>query len=89
MVPDVVREITAAGRSAGALDAASPALIEDLVRSLPDRVTFRQNIFVVIVAAQRLSPTGKPIADQRAAATVVRDAYTGGWFVHDWYWLND
>ena len=63
-------------------------LVEELVRALPERVTFRQNIFVVIVAAQRISPLNRRLAEQRAAMVVVRDAYTGGWFVHDWFWLD-
>jgi hypothetical protein len=84
MLPDVARAFRVAG-----LDGGSSRLNEDLLRALPERVTFRQNVLVVIIAAQRLAPAGKVIADQRAAMVVIRDAYTGGWFVHDWYWLND
>ena len=66
-----------------------PLVIEDLLRGLADRVTFRQNLYVVIIAAQRLSPLGRVIADQRVAVTVVRDAYTGRWAVHDWRPLTE
>lgn len=67
---------------------------EDVLRGLADKVSFRQNIFVIVVAAQTLSPastTTRPIvlADQRAAVTVIRDAYTGRWVIHSWVWLTD
>jgi hypothetical protein len=68
--------------------------IEDALRHLPDRVSFRQNIFVVVVAAQALSPASteaRPVvlSDQRAAVTVIRDAYTGRWVIQDWIWLTE
>jgi len=68
--------------------------IEDAVRHLPDRVSFRQNIFVIVIAAQTLSPVSTPsrpvvLADQRAAVTVIRDAFTGRWTIHDWRWLTE
>jgi hypothetical protein len=68
--------------------------IEDAVRHLPDRVSFRQNIFVIVIAAQTLSPASTPsrpvvLADQRAAVTVIRDAFTGRWTIHDWRWLTE
>lgn len=67
---------------------------EDVLRGLVDKVSFRQNVFVIIVAAQALSPASTPnrpvvLADQRAAVTVLRDAYTGRWTVHDWTWLTE
>jgi len=67
---------------------------EDAVRHLPDLVSFRQNIFVIVIAAQTLSPASTPsrpvvLADQRAAVTVIRDAFTGRWTVHDWRWLTE
>jgi len=69
-------------------------MVEDLLRGLVDQTTFRQNLFVIIVAAQRLSPpigtaTQRVLADQRAAVTVIRDAYTGRWSVHDWCPLTE
>jgi len=67
---------------------------EDVLRGIIDKVSFRQNIFVIVVAAQALSPAStetQPIvlADQRAAVTVIRDAYTGRWTVHSWTWLTE
>jgi len=68
--------------------------LEDAVRHLPERVSFRQNIFVIVIAAQTLSPIStqsRPVvlADQRAAVTVIRDAFTGRWTIHDWRWLTE
>ena len=67
---------------------------EDALRGIVDKVSFRQNIFVIIVAAQALSPAStqnRPVvlADQRAAVTVLRDAYTGRWTIHSWTWLTE
>ncbi len=64
-------------------------LIEDLLRWLPEQVTFRQNLYVILVAAQRLVPSGRATADQRAAIIVIRDAYTGRWSIHDWIPLDE
>ena len=46
------------------------------------------------MAAQALSPAStqnRPVvlADQRAAVTVIRDAYTGRWTIHAWHWLTE
>ncbi len=67
---------------------------EDVLRGLVDKVSFRQNIFVIVVAAQALSPASTDrhpitLAEQRAAVTVIRDAYTGKWLVHSWVWLTE
>ncbi|HQA39391.1 MAG TPA: hypothetical protein PLW27_10815, partial [Kiritimatiellia bacterium] len=75
-------------------DAPAHDWIEDAVRHLPDLVSFRQNIFVIVIAAQTLSPVSTPsrpvvLADQRAAVTVIRDAFTGRWTIHDWRWLTE
>jgi len=75
-------------------DAPAHDWIEDAVRHLPDYVSFRQNIFVIVIAAQTLSPAFTPsrpvvLADQRAAVTVIRDAFTGRWTIHDWRWLTE
>ena len=75
-------------------DAPAHDWIEDAVRHLPDYVSFRQNIFVIVIAAQTLSPASTPsrpvvLADQRAAVTVIRDAFTGRWTIHDWRWLTE
>ena len=68
--------------------------IEDVMRGIIDKVSFRQNIYVVIIAAQTLSPASTDthpviLADQRAAVTVIRDAYTGRWLIHSWVWLTE
>jgi hypothetical protein len=47
-----------------------------------------------VIAAQTLSPASTPsrpvvLADQRAAVTVIRDAFTGRWTIHDWRWLTE
>lgn len=68
--------------------------VEDLLRGLVDKVSFRQNIFVVVIAAQALSPISTAespvvLSDQRAAVTVLRDAYTGRWMVYNWVWLTE
>jgi hypothetical protein len=81
-----------AGTLGATLD--DPQQVEDLLRGVADQATFRQNIFVIIVAAQRLSPpagnaTQRVLADQRAAITVIRDAYTGRWAIHDWCPLTE
>ena len=67
---------------------------EDVLRGLIDKVSFRQNIFVIVVAVQALSPASTvthpiTLADQRAAVTVIRDAYTGKWLIHSWVWLTE
>lgn len=67
---------------------------EDVLRGLIDKVSFRQSIFVIVIAAQALSPASTDkhpivLADQRAAVTVLRDAYTGKWLVQNWVWLTE
>jgi len=68
--------------------------LEDVMRGIIDKVSFRQNIFVVVVAAQTLSPASTDehpivLADQRAAVTVIRDAFTGRWAICNWTWLTE
>ena len=53
--------------------------LEDLVRDLPERATFRQNLVLIFVRAQALAPSGRVTADSLAAALMVRDSYTGLW----------
>ncbi|MGI6389304.1 MAG: hypothetical protein ACOX7Q_03785, partial [Kiritimatiellia bacterium] len=69
---------------------------EDILRGIvtKNQISFRQNIFVIVIAAQTLSPVSTPsrpvvLADQRAAVTVIRDAFTGRWTIHDWRWLTE
>jgi hypothetical protein len=60
----------------------------DILAGIADRVSFRQNAFLVVVCGQRLSPHGRVLADQRAAAVILRDAFTGRWVVQQMYWLT-
>jgi hypothetical protein len=96
MLPSIATNPVAAAAFTPPADAADVAhdWLEDALRHLPDRVSFRQNIFVVVVAAQTLSPAStlsRPVvlADQRAAVTVIRDAFTGRWTIHSWRWLAE
>ncbi len=58
-------------------------LTADLFDEIPERLTFRQNVFLVILKAEALAPPrpsasfGLPLATKRAYAIVIRDAYTG------------
>ncbi len=60
---------------------------EDLLRGLAERISFRQHIFVVVLAGRTATPSGRTSATQRAVAVVLRDAYTGRWQVVSWEWL--
>ena len=71
----------------GGMDAR--AACGDILAGLADRVSFRGNTFLVIVCGQRLSPLGRVLADQRAAFTIVRDAFTGRWVVDHVVWLTE
>jgi len=64
-------------------------LLNDLLVHVAPQISFRQNAFVVIIQAQRLSPKGRPLATQRAAFTILRDAFTGKWFVYQTTWLTE
>ncbi|MDD2600341.1 MAG: hypothetical protein PHO37_14130 [Kiritimatiellae bacterium] len=63
---------------------------EDVLRGIIDKVSFRQNIFVIVLAAQTLAPGTEAsenptvLAEQRAAVTVIRDAYSGNWTIAEW-----
>lgn len=56
-------------------------LLEDLIRDLPERVSFRQNLFLVFLRAQTLARSGRVTADSASAVLIVRDAYTGAWAI--------
>ena len=63
---------------------------EDTFRHMAELVTFRQNIFTVIMLAQALAPKADyVVAERRAVATVYRDAYTGRYFTRSFKWLTD
>ena len=56
-------------------------LAEDLVRDLPDRVTFRQNLALAIVRSDSLAPNGRVFATSWQAVLLWRDAWTGRWTI--------
>jgi len=63
---------------------------EDVLRHIVDLITFRQNLFTIILAGQALGNDGRtPVAEKRAVALVYRDAYTGRWFTRSFKWLTD
>jgi len=62
--------------------------MEDAFRLMAELITFRQNIFVIIMGAQALSPTGKVLSERRAVATVYRDAYTGHRYTQNFKWID-
>ena len=63
---------------------------EDTFRSICELITFRQNIFTIVLGAQSLAPKGDfVVAEKRAVANVYRDAYTGRHFVRSFKWLDD
>ncbi len=62
---------------------------EDVLRGIIDKVSFRQNVYVIILAAQTIAPGSSienpnVLAEQRVAITVIRDAYSGNWTISDW-----
>jgi len=62
---------------------------EDIFRNIVRMITFRQNIFTVILGAQVLAADGQTVeAEKRAVAVVYYDAYTGGYFTRFFKWLN-
>ena len=56
-------------------------LLEDLIRDLPDRVTFRQNLALAFIRSDSLAPNGRILASTWTVALLWRDAWTGRWFV--------
>ena len=62
---------------------------EDVLRGIIDKVSFRQNVYVIILAAQAVAPASSEtnpnvLSEQRVAVTVIRDAYSGNWTISDW-----
>jgi len=63
---------------------------EDPFRRICELISFRQNLFVVIVAAQVVGGDGATVvAERRGAAIVCRDSYSGRYFVRSFKWLSD
>jgi hypothetical protein len=54
---------------------------EDALRGVAELVSSRHQLFLVVAAAQAVSPGGVRLAEQRAMALVWRDAYTGQYFI--------
>lgn len=68
----------------------SGVLKEDFIRQFIEFLTFRQNIFLVIVAAQTLATdTNFVTSEGKTMALVYRDSYTGRLFVRWQIWLTD
>ncbi len=60
---------------------------EDILREFAERLTFRQQLYVVILDARTTTPAMTVSAEQKATALVLRDAYSGAWRVLGWhYW---
>lgn len=58
--------------------------------SIVELLSFRQNTFTVFVAAQSLGRNGTTVVGaQRGVANIVRDSYTGQYFIRNFKWLND
>ncbi len=60
---------------------------EDILRDLCERLSFRQQIFLIVVDVRATSPALTVRAERRAAVLVVRDAYTGAWRVAEYHAL--
>lgn len=64
-------------------------LKEDALRNIVETITFRQNIFTIIVAAQAFGPDGQtPVSEKRAVAIIYRDSYTGQYFTRFQKWIT-
>jgi len=64
--------------------------LEDPFRNVLDLISFRHNLYSLIVAAQAFGPDGNTVvAEKRAIALVYRDAYTGSYFTRSFKWLTD
>jgi hypothetical protein len=77
---------------AGCVPAGAPTndlLREAALRQTVELLTFRQNLFTVVIAARLVAQDGTTtLAERRALAVVCRDAYTGKWFVRTLRWLT-
>ena len=63
---------------------------EDVFRRVCELITFRQNVFIVTVAAQVFGGDGQTVVgEKRGSATIYRDSYTGKYFIRSFKWLSD
>lgn len=70
--------------------AAADVLREAPVRNMVELVTFRQNLFTVILVAEALAGDQRtPVAREEVVALFHRDAYTGRTFLRSWRPLRD
>jgi len=64
--------------------------LEDPFRRICEMITFRQNIFGVIITAQAFGGDGETVVgEKRALVTIYRDAYTGQYFIRSLKWLGN
>ena len=54
---------------------------EDILRDLCERLSFRQQIFLLVIDVRVTTPALSVRAERRAIFLIVRDAYTGAWRV--------
>ncbi len=52
---------------------------EDIVRDLCERLSFRQQLFLIVIDVRVTSPSLSVRAERRAIVLVARDAYSGAW----------
>ncbi len=76
-------EGTAGDQAAAPYDMPGLDLFEDLFRDLPDRVTFRQNLVLVVACSEALAPNGRVESATRTVYLLFRDAWTGAWNLVD------
>ena len=60
---------------------------EDILRDLCERISFRQQLFLLVIDMRVTSPARSVRAERRAAVLVLRDAYTGAWRVVEFHLL--
>lgn len=66
----------------------SADLKEDVLRGIVELVSFRHQLYLVMLAVQPLAADGlTPTAERRAMALVWRDGYTGQYFVRNFRWI--
>ena len=85
----IVSEWCSRGVAGGGFDQPNDKVREDIFRNIVTMITFRQNIFTVLMGAQVLAADGQTVeAEKRAVAIIYYDAYTGGYFTRFFKWLN-
>lgn len=63
---------------------------QDPIRKIVNFISFRNNVFEIVLASQILGADGVTVlAEKHAVATVYRDSYTGRSFVRRFKWLTD